>query len=741
MKKIYLLLVALVTAIVANATASQLFMLDNFNGGAWNNKSLRTMTEKEAGVFEISGITVPSGGGMFKFSKVNDDWGVIETGDNAYVPSSQNTQAQIGGTQNSMTHGNTNSWVIEAGTYKFTVDTNNNYFTVVEDTTPPQPQTPTYKYAIHTSLLKSSWESYPMTWDADNEVWTLSLLVKDAITGAKMGIKYFDNVSADISGEGTKWLAAPSSADKNITLGTSVNYSSNNSGGDFVFGSIAANTTLIFTLKETSQGATGTLTVASEGYEAPEEGYVLRTDIFGGTMQDIPLSLISEEDGRYQYTGEVTANGSVCVVYHDGNGGQTLFGSAVDVHMNTPIDLTKGSSSAINFNRFISDESHELYGYKEFRLIFDPEYSVDASNLTPTLMFLRVGAPIYLLGSVDKDWWRTWNRRYPLHNLPGTNIYCSDFVEFKGNPDGKDKSFFLFTSTPSAAPENEPTSKEEAEKLADWTTADIGRYSPGVNDIDLSEHNYKYQIIKNTNNKAFSVPTGTVMRAVINLDTRYNEFYRQEDLFDNTNVKPLYLHGDLWKHRFDWGNSHKAEPVEDNYGNFTYTFEEMLIEDHGDGNGYYTISNWFREGDAQAAPARVAARAAGTSPDEEFVSELAANGHVYKAEGSVLLKNSYSSPEEALVTVPANTYHTITVTLQGKNERDENNNITKFAGDIVGFTDEDVTSYITTGVEGVDVEEAGAPVEYYNMQGVRVANPENGVYIRRQGNRVTKVVL
>ena len=34
-----------------------------------------------------------------------------------------------------------------------------------------------------------------------------------------------------------------------------------------------------------------------------------------------------------------------------------------------------------------------------------------------------------------------------------------------------------------------------------------------------------------------------------------------------------------------------------------------------------------------------------------------------------------------------------------------------------------------------------APVEYYNLQGVRVENPTSGLYIRRQGNNVSKVVL
>jgi hypothetical protein len=34
-----------------------------------------------------------------------------------------------------------------------------------------------------------------------------------------------------------------------------------------------------------------------------------------------------------------------------------------------------------------------------------------------------------------------------------------------------------------------------------------------------------------------------------------------------------------------------------------------------------------------------------------------------------------------------------------------------------------------------------APVEYFNLQGVRVANPQNGLFIRRQGNVATKVLM
>lgn len=46
----------------------------------------------------------------------------------------------------------------------------------------------------------------------------------------------------------------------------------------------------------------------------------------------------------------------------------------------------------------------------------------------------------------------------------------------------------------------------------------------------------------------------------------------------------------------------------------------------------------------------------------------------------------------------------------------------------------------TTGIDGIVADE-NAPVEYYNHQGIRVENPENGIFIRRQGSKTTKVAL
>ena len=44
------------------------------------------------------------------------------------------------------------------------------------------------------------------------------------------------------------------------------------------------------------------------------------------------------------------------------------------------------------------------------------------------------------------------------------------------------------------------------------------------------------------------------------------------------------------------------------------------------------------------------------------------------------------------------------------------------------------------GVEDQIGDDLNAPVEYFNLQGIRVAKPENGIYLRRQGNKVSKIV-
>lgn len=46
-----------------------------------------------------------------------------------------------------------------------------------------------------------------------------------------------------------------------------------------------------------------------------------------------------------------------------------------------------------------------------------------------------------------------------------------------------------------------------------------------------------------------------------------------------------------------------------------------------------------------------------------------------------------------------------------------------------------------SGVNDITIDDANAPAVYYNLQGVRVNNPQNGLYIRVQGKNVSKVAI
>jgi hypothetical protein len=59
-------------------------------------------------------------------------------------------------------------------------------------------------------------------------------------------------------------------------------------------------------------------------------------------------------------------------------------------------------------------------------------------------------------------------------------------------------------------------------------------------------------------------------------------------------------------------------------------------------------------------------------------------------------------------------------------------------------TELEIEPEVVSGIEAVnaDAQDLYAPVEYYTISGVRVSNnPGPGIYIRRQGNTVTKVAI
>ena len=58
-----------------------------------------------------------------------------------------------------------------------------------------------------------------------------------------------------------------------------------------------------------------------------------------------------------------------------------------------------------------------------------------------------------------------------------------------------------------------------------------------------------------------------------------------------------------------------------------------------------------------------------------------------------------------------------------------------------GYTLSFSPSNATVGVEGLEVETADEEVVFYNLGGVKVNNPSNGIYLMKKGNKVSKVVV
>ena len=79
-------------------------------------------------------------------------------------------------------------------------------------------------------------------------------------------------------------------------------------------------------------------------------------------------------------------------------------------------------------------------------------------------------------------------------------------------------------------------------------------------------------------------------------------------------------------------------------------------------------------------------------------------------------------------------------TFEGKTWKGDSQSITFTAKATTKINTITVTYDTATGIEDTMVDE-NAPVEYYNLQGVKVANPENGIFIKKQGAKATKVVL
>ena len=116
--------------------------------------------------------------------------------------------------------------------------------------------------------------------------------------------------------------------------------------------------------------------------------------------------------------------------------------------------------------------------------------------------------------------------------------------------------------------------------------------------------------------------------------------------------------------------------------------------------------------------------------------------NIYDEDGTTLVKTAKVAPETVAKQTAydfnlADINHTGKFVIEIVNDCPSNADSNKDRTAVWNLT---WTAY-SSAIDAVEAAEADAPVEFFNLQGVRVAAPANGIFIRRQGTKVEKVVI
>lgn len=184
-----------------------------------------------------------------------------------------------------------------------------------------------------------------------------------------------------------------------------------------------------------------------------------------------------------------------------------------------------------------------------------------------------------------------------------------------------------------------------------------------------------------------------------------------DEEYDTEVPEELYIHGHFYDRYYDLDNPVAMEKT----GDKTFSSSDIMLggnADHtGDALSFVLTTHIPTESVARSHE----------SADWARLTE----GYVYHSGGKVAAADVKTGEEITPYTVDKHDYYTISADFSGY-------------APVITATRQ---NGITTGVENVDTDATDAPVEYFNLQGVRVDNPGAGIFIRRQGKTVTKVVV
>ncbi len=412
-------------------------------------------------------------------------------------------------------------------------------------------------------------------------------------------------------------------------------------------------------------------------------------------------------DGSAVFPGSavtISCENAVKIVYAVGNGAETTVdGASAQVTINEACTIT---AYGVNADGIDSDIAEASYTIKE----------ADKYALVNDMSQIKSGAKYILLGVSSST-----NKVALMGAVSSTGKY-RDVVFLNEKTD-------IISLTPNL--KNVAVFTIESQSNGKYTIKVDGEDYLGVKSISTTSNvdfsyyttpdNNTYFTLTLKDNGTIAIQNGNYLQFNGNNGTeRFKPYtgsqtnpylYRLIDEEYAEAPSALYIHGHFWDryYKFD-------EPVEmtAEEGGKVFTATNILIggnsEAIADGK---PLSYVFS--DAKAESAAPESRAA-----DETIDWSAINGNVYHQNGVTHTANTEKHAEIEPFEVSEGHYD--------------------FTADFSGFAPKfTVTENTTTGVENIAIDASEA--EYFNLQGVHVAEPTNGIYIRRQGKTVTKVFV
>lgn len=363
---------------------------------------------------------------------------------------------------------------------------------------------------------------------------------------------------------------------------------------------------------------------------------------------------------------------------------------------------------------------------------------------------------LYVFGNLD-GWTFLPNLGVQLfEHTPGSGIYTGVInVTSQAEGDGTGDDTYGYISFTSRVLEGDNLTKEDFKYINAW------RFGPEAINTPIETKDVRAFVMWNTWESSFKLKKGSYLVEVdfntgnVTLDPERGHQI-VEELPD-----ALYMHGNLYRelsdgsvesHDWEWSSYEKAVAVKDAADENTriYMFGNLRFADNGSGTGHFVVSSWASEvplaDEPQGAPRRRVSYAEQPTVftpagEVEDFARLTNGGNAYKFDvdnsdwhESLYAHRAGDAVETTNIVheaVPGD-YYAVTVKLTKGSEKLQK----------VGKITHQTNEFEMTGVEGIATDaSADAPVEFFTLQGVRILNPEGGIFIRRQGNRVSKVAL